>query len=83
MAGGRTGTHPFERRRVFCPTQFAAVCACKQIQCVDPGASGGVWGLAKRCSMMNAGATHASNLTHPQPVDAALQRFQRSVLGEA
>ena len=61
----------------------AAVCAGKQIQRVDPGASGGVWRLAERYSMMIAGAAHASNLTHPQPVDAALQRFQRSVLVEA
>jgi len=27
-----------------------------------------------------AGAAHASNPTHPQPIDAALQRFRRSVM---
>ena len=58
----------------------AAVCAGTQIQCVDSGTSGGVWGLADGYSTMIAGAAHASNLTHPRPVDAALQRFQRSVM---
>jgi len=56
------------------------VCAGKQIQCIDPGVSSGVWGLAERYSMLIAGAAHGSNLAHPKPVDAALQRFQRSVM---
>ena len=62
--------HPTPRR----------VCAGKRIQYVNSGTSGGLWGLAKDYNTMIAGAAHASNLTHSQPVDAALQRFQRSVM---
>jgi len=36
--------------------------------------------LAERYSVMIASAGHASNLTHPQFVDAPLQRLQRSVM---
>lgn len=50
----------------------------KQTHYVDCGSSG-VWGLAEGYSTMIAGAPHASNLTYPQSVDAALLRFQRSV----
>ena len=56
------------------------VCAGKQIQYVNSGTSGGVWGLAEDYNTMIAGAAHASNITHSRPGDVALQRFQRSVM---
>ena len=37
-------------------------------------------GLADGYSTMIAAAAHASNLTHPQPLGAALLRFQRFVM---